>query len=123
MSAAGGRLHAPVPRHDVRPPMALRRYRLWHLIATGWKPMRPLLDINWCGHSQQVIPWSEADGYWRLASRWSPRRTSRQPGSRHHAVRSGYRGGHRTTDEGDGNTPSPGVTRLTVFLTMRVSGG
>jgi hypothetical protein len=28
--------------------------------------MKPLLSVNWCGHSQQFIPWPEADGYWRL---------------------------------------------------------
>ena len=28
--------------------------------------MKPMLDVNWCGHSQQVIPWPEKDGYWKL---------------------------------------------------------
>jgi hypothetical protein len=32
----------------------------------GWKPMKPMLVVNWCGHGQQCIPWPEADGYWRL---------------------------------------------------------
>ena len=42
------------------------RKRLQHLIMAGWKPMKPMLDVNWCGHSQQVIPWPDADGYWSL---------------------------------------------------------
>jgi len=42
------------------------RKRLQHLIMAGWKPMKPLLVVNWCGHSQQVIPWPEKDGYWTL---------------------------------------------------------
>jgi len=50
----------------------VRRYRLRHLIVTGWKPMKPLLDINWCGHSQQVIPWPEADGRWVLVPSFTP---------------------------------------------------
>jgi hypothetical protein len=32
----------------------------------GWKPMKPILSVNWCGHSQQFIPWPEKDGYWTL---------------------------------------------------------
>jgi hypothetical protein len=32
----------------------------------GWKPMKPMLVVNWCGHGQQFIPWPEADGYWLL---------------------------------------------------------
>jgi len=28
--------------------------------------MKPLLDINYCGHSQQAMPWPDADDYWVL---------------------------------------------------------
>jgi len=28
--------------------------------------MKPMLVVNWCGHSQQFIPWPEADDYWTL---------------------------------------------------------
>jgi len=38
---------------------AVRRYRLRHLIASGWKPM---YVVNLCGHGQQFIPWSDEDG-------------------------------------------------------------
>jgi len=59
----------------------------------------------------------------RLARGPEPRvGTSGQPGSRRHAVWVGdlawRRGGHRTSDEGGGNTPFLGVTPVTVFLTM-----
>jgi hypothetical protein len=40
--------------------------RLQHLIMGGWKPMKPILSVNWCGHSQQFIPWPEKDGLWVL---------------------------------------------------------
>ena len=40
--------------------------RLPHLIMAGWKPMKPMLVVNWCGHGQRFIPWPEADGYWTL---------------------------------------------------------
>jgi hypothetical protein len=33
------------------------RHRLRHLILAGWKPMKPMLVVNWCGHGQQFIPW------------------------------------------------------------------
>jgi hypothetical protein len=46
------------------------RKRLQHLIMAGWKPMKPMLDVNWCGHSQQVIPWPAEDGYWVLVPVW-----------------------------------------------------
>ena len=32
----------------------------------GWKPMKPMHVVNWCGHGQELIPWPEADGYWTL---------------------------------------------------------
>jgi hypothetical protein len=32
----------------------------------GWKPMKTMLIVNWCGHGQQFIPWRDADGYWTL---------------------------------------------------------
>ena len=28
--------------------------------------VKPLLDINWCKHGQQVIPWPENNDYWVL---------------------------------------------------------
>jgi len=28
--------------------------------------MKPMLVVNWRGHGQEVIPWSEEDGYWWL---------------------------------------------------------
>jgi hypothetical protein len=40
------------------------RYRLRHLVMAGWKPMKPMLVVNYCGHGQEFIPWPEADGYW-----------------------------------------------------------
>ena len=42
------------------------RSRLQHLVMGGWKPMKPMLVVNWCGHGQEFIPWPEADGYWTL---------------------------------------------------------
>jgi hypothetical protein len=42
------------------------RMRLQHLITGGWKPMKPILSVNWCGHSQQFIPWPEKDELWVL---------------------------------------------------------
>jgi len=32
----------------------------------GWKPMKPMLIVNYCGHGQEFIPWPEADDYWTL---------------------------------------------------------
>jgi hypothetical protein len=32
----------------------------------GWKPMKPMLVVNYCGHGEEFIPWPEADGLWRL---------------------------------------------------------
>lgn len=46
------------------------RHRLQHLIMAGWKPMKPILVVNWCGHGQQFIPWPEADGHWTLVPVW-----------------------------------------------------
>jgi len=28
--------------------------------------MKPLLDINWCWHSLQALPWPDKDEYWVL---------------------------------------------------------
>ncbi len=28
--------------------------------------MRTVLDINWCGHNRQLIPWPESDDFWVL---------------------------------------------------------
>jgi hypothetical protein len=46
------------------------RYRLRHLLMAGWKPMKPMLVVNYCGHGQEFIPWPEADGYWTLVPVW-----------------------------------------------------
>jgi len=32
----------------------------------GWKPMKPMLVVNYCGHGQQFFPWPEPDGLWVL---------------------------------------------------------
>jgi hypothetical protein len=56
----------PCPRPKCDREWPVYRHRLPHLIMAGWKPMKPMLVLNWCGHSQQFIPWPEADGYWRL---------------------------------------------------------
>lgn len=42
------------------------RYRLPHLLMAGWKPMKTMLVVNYCGHGQEFIPWPEADDYWTL---------------------------------------------------------
>jgi len=42
------------------------RHQLQHLVMAGWKPMKPMLVVNWCGHGQQCIPWPEREGYWTL---------------------------------------------------------
>jgi hypothetical protein len=43
------------------------RYRFEHLRMTGWgQPRQVVKIVNWCGHSQDFIPWPEADGYWVL---------------------------------------------------------
>lgn len=38
----------------------------------GWKPMKPMLVVNWYRHGPQFIPWPEADGYWTLMPVWEP---------------------------------------------------
>jgi hypothetical protein len=42
------------------------RSQLWDLIMAGWKPLKPMLVMNWCLHDQQFIPCLEADGLWVL---------------------------------------------------------
>ena len=42
------------------------RLRHEHLRMNGWKPMKVILRVNWCGHGQQFIPRPEADGYCRM---------------------------------------------------------
>ena len=38
-----------------------------HLPVLGWaKPSQIMKIVNWCGHSQDFVAWSEADGHWRL---------------------------------------------------------
>jgi hypothetical protein len=56
----------PVPRCTRE--WAVHRYRFEHLVMMGekGKPLKARLLVNWCGHSQQVIPWPEKDGYWTL---------------------------------------------------------
>jgi hypothetical protein len=53
-------------------PWPVYRHRLRHLIMAGWKPMKPMLVVNWCGHGQEFVPWPEADDYWRLVPVWEP---------------------------------------------------
>jgi hypothetical protein len=53
-----------IPKCDREWPVYRHRLRL--LIMAGWKPMKPMLVVNWCGHGQQFVPWLEKDGYWRL---------------------------------------------------------
>ena len=45
----------------------MHRYRFEHLMmmAEKGKPLKSRL-LDWCGHSQQFIPWPDADGYWSL---------------------------------------------------------
>jgi hypothetical protein len=57
-----------IPKCDREWPV--RRHRLQHLIMAGWKPMKPMLVVNWCGHGEEFIPWPEADGYWVLVPVW-----------------------------------------------------
>lgn len=55
------------------------RHRLQHLIMAGWKPMKPMLIVNWCGHSQQFY---RSWGRDRRASRHADRvRHARWAGS------------------------------------------
>ena len=54
----------PCPKCGREAPVLRLRYE--HLLMNGWKPMKTMQVVNWCGHGQQFIPWSEADGYWRL---------------------------------------------------------
>jgi len=40
------------------------RLRFKDLRVIGWAQPRPVVKIvNWCGHSQQFVPWPEAEGY------------------------------------------------------------
>jgi hypothetical protein len=54
----------PIPKCDREWPQY--RSRLQHLIMAGWRPMKPMLIVNWCGHGQEFIPWPEKDGLWVL---------------------------------------------------------
>ena len=65
-----------------------------------------------------------AAGGWRRGEATSG--TSGQPGSRRHAVRMATSldvAGIAPLTRSGGDAPSPSVTHMTVFLTMRVSGG
>ena len=42
------------------------RLRYEHLHMNGWKPMKTMLIVNWCGHGQEFLPVPEADGYGQL---------------------------------------------------------
>ena len=42
------------------------RRQLQSIIMAEWKPMKPMLVMNWCGHGQEFVPWPEKDGYWML---------------------------------------------------------
>ena len=44
------------------------RLRYEHLRMNGWKPMKTMLVVNWCGHGQDFVPVPKADGYRRLVS-------------------------------------------------------
>jgi len=80
--------------------------------------MKPLLDTNWRGHTQQVIPWPEAMAAsgWRRSGAQGDILTGR-------ITASGNLMWRAVPARGVENAPSPGVTRVTVFLTMQVSGG
>jgi hypothetical protein len=32
----------------------------------GWKPMKAMVVVNYCGHGQEFIPWPEPGGLWVL---------------------------------------------------------
>ena len=36
----------------------------------GWKPMKTMSVVNWCGHGQEFVAVPEADGYWQLVPVW-----------------------------------------------------
>ena len=44
----------------------MRRYRLQHLIMAGWKPVKPMLVVNWCGHCREFIPVPDEGDWVRL---------------------------------------------------------
>jgi hypothetical protein len=58
----------PCPKCDRQEPVLRLRYE--HLRMNGWKPMKTMQVVNWCGHGQQFIPWPQADGYWLLVPVW-----------------------------------------------------
>jgi hypothetical protein len=39
------------------------RLRYEGLRMNGWKPMKTMLVVNWCGHGQEFVPVPEGDGY------------------------------------------------------------
>ena len=47
-------------------PVPVQRLRTDELAPRRWRPGHPDTLRNWCGHSQVVEPWQEADGYWTL---------------------------------------------------------
>jgi hypothetical protein len=40
------------------------RLRYEDLLVDGWKPMKTMSIVNWCGHGQEFVPVPEAHGYW-----------------------------------------------------------
>jgi len=50
------------PRYGREVPVLRLRFK--DLRVIGWAQPRPVVKIvNWCGHSQQFVPWPEAEGY------------------------------------------------------------
>ncbi len=39
----------------------------------GWKPMKTMQFVNWCGHGQEFMPWPQVNGYWLLVPVWDGR--------------------------------------------------
>jgi hypothetical protein len=44
----------------------ISRYRTETLRQLGWQPCKTQMVVEWCGHSQEYVPWPEADRYWRM---------------------------------------------------------
>jgi hypothetical protein len=47
----------------MRFPLAELRRVIWLLVTTT-------KIVNWCGHSQEYVPWPEPGGWWRLVPVW-----------------------------------------------------
>ncbi len=44
----------------------VRRFRMDDLRRLGWLLCRTQGIVNWCGHSQEFLPWPDGRGGWRL---------------------------------------------------------